>query len=1010
MSDHLPPGNPSALPLAAQKRINDVCDRYERDWKAAHRPFIRAAVPADWPLHERRALLIQLLHLESHYRRAAGEEVRAEQYVGLFPDLADCVRAFFAPEPTGPYVAPAASRVSPPPPARGATPSANVTPPPHSGQPAAAQAVLGGRYRLERLLGEGGMGQVYFGRDSVLGRPVAVKLIRPRSPDLRYRSLHDGLLRQAFEAEARIGAGLTHPAIATVYDFGFHQGEPFTVFEFIGGETLGATLRRRGRLPLEDARLILGSLAQGLDFAHSRHIVHRDLKPENIRATGEGHYKILDFGLARQFRERADWNFAGTPEYAAPEQAAALACDGRTDQYALAVVAYEMLTGRRPFTAPRGDRMRVLQMHRDIPPHPPRGLAPDLPEAVNAALLRALEKDPNRRFTSCQEFALALGCRLLVQKVLAPEILRLTPASLGFSSGQGHLALTADTLWFAGEAGLTGWRLCDLIGVRRPGGLWRLLAVLEMEVRGAGGTERHRLYLQSFKRRRQWQGVLEELARKQAAPGTPAPPPIDRPPVLIDRGLWIRYQSLGMVEYQDSKRRTARAGLAVQAALIGADAVIHIEEERLELNQTVCRARGTAVQVVDSEGRRELLGRWFTEAVGRFSMLLLPFVGLLLLGQIVFTQVLGAPAARPSLGQATALALFSLSWPVALALLLRWLRWPQLVPATSLTFLSLAILWSPPFVLLLWGLTGTITGHWWAAAPLVPSLCDPFGWLIPLTLAYAALRAWRMHRDYRRLVGPSSGPEPTYRRWIRVGLLVVSTLFCITLLVLNIVGTVEYARAAPKPGSPEEHAQNALAILQRASADDSEKALRQALEHWDKVPDDHPLAAELRIVQGGTCFDLARLHLQRGEVEQSDRLFRKALAAYQLAAARQPLPRDVLLSEVQACMQVADAEIHLKNWAQAEALCRRALDALTKAEEVSALEPQHRLTRAAVKHDLGVALYNLGRPGPAERWFREAAAECADLLKEHPGDRHILRIKGLAEEKLDLVARSRQGK
>jgi serine/threonine-protein kinase len=776
----------STLPVAVQKRINDICDRFESDWRAGKQPHIQDFVPSGWSLDERGVLLIELLRLEHHYR-PAGQGIRPEHHLELFPDLADCVRAFFRLEKTGPFEGLVVQGVPPAPALAG---------PPSTGRETIPQAVLGGRYRLEQLLGEGGMGQVYFGRDTVLARPVAVKLIRPRSPDLRYRSLHDGRLRQAFEEEARIGAGLTHPAIATVFDFGFHEGEPFTVFEFIGGETLGSTLRRRGRLPLEDARLILGALAQGLDFAHSRHVVHRDLKPENIRATAQGHYKILDLGLARQFRESADWNFAGTPEYASPEQAAGLPCDGRTDQYALAVVGYEILTGRRPFKAPPGDRLRVLQMHRYDPPPPPSELAPDLPEAVNAGLLRALEKEPNRRFSSCQEFALALGCRLLVEEVPAPEILRLTPAGLGFSSGQGHLALTADTLWFASEAGLTGWRLCDLAGVRRPGGLWKPLAFLEIEIRGVSGPERHKFSFRSYKRRREWQKVLEGLTQEEAASGPSTPPPIDRPAVLIDRDPGIRYQSLGVVEYQDRKRRMARAGLQVRAALIGADAVIRIEEERLpELNRTVHRARGTAVRAVDADGRRELLGRWFTDAMGRFSLLLFPFLALFLFNYIVLPQTITVPAVRPSLRQAAASALLILSWPFALAALLRWLRWPQLVRATSLTFLGLAIVVSPPFVLLAQLLALAITGNWPGAA-WTALLLDPTGWLVSLVLAYAALRAWRMHREYRRLAGPGSGPEPTGRRLTETGTLVVSALFCLTWLVLGVRGPIQDARAA----------------------------------------------------------------------------------------------------------------------------------------------------------------------------------------------------------------------
>ncbi len=189
------------------------------------------------------------------------------------------------------------------------------------------------------------MGRVYLGRDTRLDRPVAIKVIIPDSAGRRGDDT-EGSLRERFADEARLGANLAHPAIATVFDYGFHDGHPFTVFEYIPGETLRDLLRRRGPLPLEEVRLILGPLAQALDFAHARHIVHRDLKPDNIRATEQGLFKILDLGLARDFLRHSDWSgFAGTPAYAAPEQAAGLPCDGRADQYALAVIAFELLTG-----------------------------------------------------------------------------------------------------------------------------------------------------------------------------------------------------------------------------------------------------------------------------------------------------------------------------------------------------------------------------------------------------------------------------------------------------------------------------------------------------------------------------------------------------------------------------------------------------------------------------------------------------------------------------------------
>ena len=190
----------------------------------------------------------------------------------------------------------------------------------------AAGGLLQGRYELGKELGRGGMGIVYLGRDVRLDRPVAVKAILAEGS-----GASDPARREAFAEEARLGANLTHPAIATVYDYGFHDGSPFAVFEFIPGMTLRDVLRLRGKLPLDEVRLIVGALAQALDFAHERHVVHRDLKPENIRATEQGQFKVLDLGLAKDFHRHEDWTFCGTPAYASPEQAAAQPCDaGRT--------------------------------------------------------------------------------------------------------------------------------------------------------------------------------------------------------------------------------------------------------------------------------------------------------------------------------------------------------------------------------------------------------------------------------------------------------------------------------------------------------------------------------------------------------------------------------------------------------------------------------------------------------------------------------------------------------
>jgi hypothetical protein len=266
----------------------------------------------------------------------------------------------------------------------------------------AARVRLQDRYEILRELGRGGMGCVYLARDERLDRLVAIKVVA-RSKNSSLEQLDDALAY-----EARLGAGLNHPAIAAVYDFGFHQGRAFTVFEYVDGEALRDVLERRRRLALDDVRAIVATLARALDYAHSRGIVHRDLKPENVRASRQGQFKVLDLGLAQEFRSHRHWaTFAGTPAYASPEQASGLPSDGRADQYALAIMTYEMLVGERPFN--HEDPRRLLHMHRVMAPVPPSELANDLPKVVCASVVRALEKDPNRRFASCEEFAMALG-------------------------------------------------------------------------------------------------------------------------------------------------------------------------------------------------------------------------------------------------------------------------------------------------------------------------------------------------------------------------------------------------------------------------------------------------------------------------------------------------------------------------------------------------------------------------------------------------------------------------
>jgi serine/threonine protein kinase len=415
------------LPPLQARRVDAACRCFEADWRAGRAPQIEQYLGGVEGL-ERAALLRELLALELELRRDRGERPDPSDYRRRFPDHVELVDPIFdegaerVPTPDDPV--PSTISLRP-----GACASSSdltlsyvvagfdrtlqsASPEDHEQLQTifAPGRVLQGRYALERELGHGGMGQVYLGRDTRLDRSVAVKVILP--PEWGRRGAGDGSeprLRARFADEARLGANLTHPAIATVFDYGFHEGHPFTVFEYIPGETLRGLLKRRGRLPLEEVRIILGPLAQALDFAHTRHIVHCDLKPENIRATEQGSFKILDLGLAREFLREADWSgFAGTPAYASPEQAAGLSCDGRADQYALALIAFELLTGRRPFES--DDWIKLLEMHRYDEPPSPRSIQPDLPDGVCSALLCALKKDPNRRHPSCEAFAVALGC------------------------------------------------------------------------------------------------------------------------------------------------------------------------------------------------------------------------------------------------------------------------------------------------------------------------------------------------------------------------------------------------------------------------------------------------------------------------------------------------------------------------------------------------------------------------------------------------------------------------
>lgn len=259
-----------------------------------------------------------------------------------------------------------------------------------------------GRYRIDRLVGEGGMATVFVGRDLLLNRDVAVKVLRPQ-----YAA--DPQFRLRFRREAQAAAGFSHPNIVDIYDVGETAGAPWFVMAYVPGQTLKEVIAAEAPFHPDDVAGLLQQLCSALDYAHERGYVHRDVKPQNILVDPDGHAIVADFGIAKGLAD-ADLTHTGaglgTVHYLSPEQAAGQAATPASDVYATGVVAFEMLTGRLPFEA--GTPVGVAMRHLHEPPPAPSDLLPSIPPAVDAVVLRALDKDPTRRFPSAGAFARAM--------------------------------------------------------------------------------------------------------------------------------------------------------------------------------------------------------------------------------------------------------------------------------------------------------------------------------------------------------------------------------------------------------------------------------------------------------------------------------------------------------------------------------------------------------------------------------------------------------------------------
>ncbi|HTG53866.1 MAG TPA: protein kinase, partial [Gemmatimonadaceae bacterium] len=264
-------------------------------------------------------------------------------------------------------------------------------------------AMIAGRYLIQRELGKGGMATVFLAHDLKFDRDIALKFI--------HAELADAFGTERFQSEIAVLAKLQHPHILPLYDSGEVEGALFYVMPFVGGESLRDKMQREAQLPVAEALRLAREIAGALAYAHAQGVIHRDIKPENILLSN-GHALVADFGIARAVsraagRRNTEDGFAvGTPAYMSPEQASGDPIDGRSDEYALACVIYEMLAGAPPFIGASG-RSVIAQRFTEEPPSIKKA-RPSVPTEVDAALQKALQRVPADRFATVSDFARAI--------------------------------------------------------------------------------------------------------------------------------------------------------------------------------------------------------------------------------------------------------------------------------------------------------------------------------------------------------------------------------------------------------------------------------------------------------------------------------------------------------------------------------------------------------------------------------------------------------------------------
>jgi len=265
------------------------------------------------------------------------------------------------------------------------------------------QRIIEGKYRLERLLGKGGMGQVFLAHDLTLEREVAIKVL---PPDVA----QDDQVVRRFQQEAKTAAKLDHPNIIPIYRVESEGGLNYFVMKYISGTSLEDLLDKKEPLPVPEIQRILWEAACALGHAHQRGVVHRDVKPANIMFDHDGRVMLTDFGISKALQAATGFTatgmIIGTPHYMAPEQGKGAPVDGRADQYSLGVVGYRMITAELPFS---GDSVHTI-IYKHIYEEPPLASTKrsGIPASLTVAISRALAKEPDQRFPTMEDFATAV--------------------------------------------------------------------------------------------------------------------------------------------------------------------------------------------------------------------------------------------------------------------------------------------------------------------------------------------------------------------------------------------------------------------------------------------------------------------------------------------------------------------------------------------------------------------------------------------------------------------------